>query len=91
MLHSSPAGEGPIDIAPMTEGNTGLLVQIKNNSPGDNLVDLGVEGVDGAEVLTPVFPVQRNISLINDNYCASPPVVEKVKVWRDAKVQRQTV
>ena len=75
----------------MTEENTGLQVQNKTNSPGDNLVDLGIVGMDGAEVLTLVSPIQRDTSLINDNYCASPAVVNQVKVWRDSNMQKQTV
>ena len=44
--------------------------------------------MDGAEVLTLVSP---DTSLINDNYCVSPPVVNQVKVWQDSNMQKQNV
>ena len=85
VLHSSLVGERPIHIALMIDGSTDLLAQSRNNSPGGSLTGLGVEGMDGAEAVTVVFHVQRDTSLINDNYCVSPPVVNQVIVWRDSQ------
>ena len=71
----------------MIEGSTDLLAQSRNNS----LANPEVEGVVGAEALPLVFHVQRDTSLINDNYCVSPRVVDQVKVWWDSNMQTQTV
>ena len=75
----------------MTEGITGLLVQNRSSSPGDNLVDLGIGGVDGVEVLILVSLVPGDTKLTNDSYCMVPPVQSSVNVWRKSKLTKQTV
>ena len=91
MLHSSPVGEQPTDTDLMTEGIIDLLVRSRNNSPGDNLVGLGIGDMDEVEVLILVSLVQRDIKLLNDNYCMVPPTQSSVNVWRKSKLAKQTV
>ena len=88
VLHSSPGGEQPTDIDLMTEGITGLLGWNRSSSPGDNLVDLGIGGMDGVEVLILVSLVQRDSKLTNDNLLHSSSSSELSKCVEEIKVDK---
>ena len=74
----------------MREGITGLLVQNRSSNPGDNLVDLGIGGVDGVELLILASVVPGDTKLTNDSYCMVPPVQSSVNVWRKSKLTKPT-